>query len=97
MRDSVLTAQEALTVALKHLDSIPQGRRMSALTTRENEVLALVAEGLTDRDIAGRLYISVRTANTHVAAIIRKLGVSSRREAAERYRAEQDRSSSAPE
>lgn len=52
------------------------------LTRREQEVLALLAEHLTDAEIAQRLYLSPRTASNHVANILGKLGVSSRREAA---------------
>lgn len=48
------------------------------LTRRELEVLRLLAEGLSDAQIAERLVISVRTVNHHVAAIYDKLGVSSR-------------------
>jgi DNA-binding CsgD family transcriptional regulator len=52
------------------------------LTSRELEVLRLLAEGRTDRDIAGALFISRRTASNHVAAILAKLDVSDRRAAA---------------
>ncbi|WP_176168861.1 ATP-binding protein [Krasilnikoviella flava] len=53
-----------------------------ALTERERQVLDLVAEGLTNGQIAERLFISRKTASVHVSAILRKLGVSSRTEAA---------------
>ncbi len=52
----------------------------AALTPREREVALLIAEGLTNADLARRLYISPRTAAVHVSAILRKLGVSSRTE-----------------
>jgi DNA-binding NarL/FixJ family response regulator len=52
------------------------------LTDRELEVLTLAAEGLTNYDIAQRLYISVRTVEAHLTHIYNKLGVSSRTEAA---------------
>ena len=52
------------------------------LTRREREVLALVAEGMTDQEIANRLSISLRTANAHVANLLGKMQVESRRHAA---------------
>jgi DNA-binding CsgD family transcriptional regulator len=55
----------------------PQG-----LTARELEVLGLLAAGRTDREIADTLYISPRTASKHVGAILAKLAVASRAEAA---------------
>jgi DNA-binding NarL/FixJ family response regulator len=54
------------------------------LTDRELEVLALLAEGLTNAEIAERLVVSPRTAEHHVAAVLRKLGAPTRREAARR-------------
>jgi NarL family two-component system response regulator LiaR len=52
-----------------------------ALTAREREVLKLMADGLTNADIADRLSIGVATVKTHVSSVIAKLGVSSRTEA----------------
>jgi DNA-binding NarL/FixJ family response regulator len=49
-------------------------------------VLRLLAEGLTDREIADALTISVRTVETHVSSVLRKLGVRNRAAAAGRYR-----------
>ena len=54
----------------------------AGLTDRQLEVLELLAEGLTNAEIAGRLVVSVRTVDHHVAAILAKLNVGSRREAA---------------
>ncbi|MPZ28366.1 MAG: AAA family ATPase [Micromonosporaceae bacterium] len=51
-----------------------------ALTRREREVALLVADGLTNAELARRLYISPRTAAVHVSNILHKLGVSSRTE-----------------
>jgi len=50
------------------------------LTRREQEVLALVCQHLTDAEIAGKLYLSPRTASNHVANILSKLGAANRRE-----------------
>jgi DNA-binding CsgD family transcriptional regulator len=52
------------------------------LTAREQQVLDLIAEGLTNRQIGERLFISAKTASVHVSAILRKLGATSRTEAA---------------
>jgi ATP/maltotriose-dependent transcriptional regulator MalT len=52
------------------------------LTARELEVLRLVAAGRSNREIAGELFISVKTASVHVSNILGKLGVTSRGEAA---------------
>ncbi len=54
------------------------------LTAREREVLGLLAEGLTNRQIAARLVLSEHTVHRHVANILRKLGVPSRAAAAAR-------------
>jgi DNA-binding CsgD family transcriptional regulator len=54
----------------------------AGLTDRQLEVLGLLAEGLTNAEIADRLVVSVRTVDHHVAAILAKLNVASRREAA---------------
>ncbi|WP_136045869.1 response regulator transcription factor, partial [Microbacterium sp. K41] len=52
------------------------------LTAREQQVLDLIAEGLSNRQIGERLFISVKTVSVHVSAVLRKLGVSTRTEAA---------------
>ncbi len=60
----------------------PSGQPMFGLTPREQEVLRLVAEGRSNRDIAEELFISAKTASVHVSNILGKLDVSSRGEAA---------------
>ena len=68
--------------------TIPRGRlettrtNPAGLTSRQVEVLVLLAEGLTNAEIADRLYVSPRTAEHHVTAVLAKLNVTSRREAA---------------
>ncbi|MFS8105120.1 response regulator transcription factor [Lentzea alba] len=57
-------------------------RSASALTPREREILVLVAQGQSNRDIAGTLVISERTARTHVSNVLSKLGFVSRTQAA---------------
>jgi DNA-binding NarL/FixJ family response regulator len=53
-----------------------------ALTAREREVLGLLVEGRTNRQIGRQLYISEKTVSVHVSNILAKLGVGSRTEAA---------------
>jgi RNA polymerase sigma factor (sigma-70 family) len=55
---------------------------VASLTPREQEVLRLVADGLTNRQIGERLYMSDKTASVHVSRILAKLEVSGRTEAA---------------
>ena len=54
----------------------------AGLTARELEVLALVSDGLRNRDIAERLFLSEKTVDHHVSSILRKLGVGTRGQAA---------------
>ena len=88
-----LGARPAAALAGKRLRElgarvIPRGKRPSTLanpaglTTREMEVLALVASGLPTQSIAARLYLSPRTVDHHVSAVLGKLGVARRGEAA---------------
>ena len=56
-----------------------QNVKMEELSERESEVLGLVAGGLTNAQIARRLFISVRTVESHVASLLRKLGLEDRR------------------
>jgi DNA-binding NarL/FixJ family response regulator len=55
---------------------------LSTLTSREREVLRLVADGRNNREIAAALFISPKTASVHVSNILTKLEVSSRTQAA---------------
>jgi DNA-binding NarL/FixJ family response regulator len=57
--------------------------RSAALTSREREVLALLARGASNRSIAAALVISERAAEYHVANVLAKIGVTNRTEAAE--------------
>jgi DNA-binding NarL/FixJ family response regulator len=90
--EEVVAAIRAAVDGEVHLDAAVAGqlvRRMSApqvgvasLTAREREILILLAQGGSNRDIADRLRISERTARTHVSNILTKLQLSSRTQAA---------------
>ena len=62
-------------------DSKPETRLVEPLSEREIEVLSLIAEGLSNRDIGERLYISQGTVKAHTSNIYGKLGVRSRTQA----------------
>ena len=92
-----LGARPAAAIAARRLRELgardlPRGPRESTrlnpsqLTPRELEVLELVAQGLSDADIARRLFLSRRTVHHHVSAALHKLGVSTRAQAAAQYR-----------
>jgi DNA-binding NarL/FixJ family response regulator len=53
---------------------------LDQLTAREQEVLLLIARGYTYKEIAGRLHLSVKTIETHVSSVLRKLQLSNRNE-----------------
>jgi len=90
-------ARAAATIVARRLRErgargLPRGLRRSTtqnpsnLTARELEVLDLVAQGLRDAEIAERLFLSQKTVHHHVSAILHKLGVSTRTQAAAQVR-----------
>jgi DNA-binding CsgD family transcriptional regulator len=66
---------------VKRLGGSARGRARADLTTREAEILALVAEGLSNRQIAERLVVSEHTVHRHLANVYKELGVSTRAQA----------------
>jgi DNA-binding NarL/FixJ family response regulator len=68
----------AIQQAMQRCNELPG----TALTEREREVLALIARGYTNKQIAEALYVSEKTARNHVSHILEKLGLSRRSEAA---------------
>jgi len=81
-RDAVLRARHEAGL------SVPRGPRRrtqdnpAGLTAREMEVLALLAEGLTNAQLADRLFLSEKTVDHHVSSVLRKLGEPNRAAAA---------------
>ncbi len=76
-----MTLQQAIDYALGEAGpslAARSDRPTDLLTRREHEVAALIAQGLTNRQIAERLVITERTAETHVQHILNKLGINSR-------------------
>ncbi|MGD9701658.1 MAG: response regulator [Acidimicrobiia bacterium] len=58
----------------------PSDPELDQLTAREQEVMRLIARGYTYREVAARLHLSVKTVETHVSAVLRKLQLSNRHE-----------------
>lgn len=67
--------------ALAQVDSSPPVQTDSPLSSREQEVLEALAEGLSNREIGHQLYVSEHTVRFHVRAILEKLGATSRTQA----------------
>jgi len=80
--EAVAEATELASTAGPTDEPVPTGVAWHGLTAREVEVLNLLAQRRTDREIADELFISPKTAGFHVANILGKLGVANRREAA---------------
>ncbi|NIH87783.1 LuxR C-terminal-related transcriptional regulator [Amycolatopsis granulosa] len=79
-RGAAMSFENAVAFALdeRRTRTAPATSSRHPLTTREKEIAGLVAKGLSNRQIAGRLVISQRTAESHVEHILAKLGFSSR-------------------
>ena len=67
---------------LIHLQAKEEEQAVEVLSDREREVLALIAQGQTNREIAGKLVISENTARNHVSRLLQKLDLTRRSEAA---------------
>lgn len=82
-QDLTVVTQQQARQWLNIADTIQEGEApfVEALTSREQQVLRMMADGFGNKEIAGRLGISHHTAKFHVAQILGKLGASSRAEA----------------
>ena len=77
---------EKLGSKSKQKSSKEYKRLKSSLSPREMDVLVLLSEGLTNQQIAGRLYLSLNTIKTHISNIYSKLGVERRTQAIQKAR-----------
>jgi DNA-binding NarL/FixJ family response regulator len=72
-----LNRSEAATIinrlTRKRTGDDPEALRLASLTPRERQIVALITEGLTNKDVAGRLFISEATARNHLTSILDKL------------------------
>jgi DNA-binding NarL/FixJ family response regulator len=81
----VLSATVTRTVIEGYVDGgidAPAAHRVARLSNRERDVLVLVADGLSNADIGARMHLSVGTVKDHVSAVLAKLDVGSRVQAA---------------
>ncbi|MQA61392.1 MAG: hypothetical protein GEU86_07815 [Actinophytocola sp.] len=85
-RGTVISTDDAIAYALDERERVPEGtgaaRGDTSLTKRELEVAELIAQGLSNKEIAAKLVISRRTAEAHVEHILGKLAFSSRAQVA---------------
>ncbi|WP_405009784.1 response regulator [Kitasatospora sp. NBC_01539] len=80
MLDPITTRR--LMESVRHHDETDAGSALSQLTPREREILALVGEGRTNREIGRELYLAEKTVKNHVSRLLAKLGVERRLQAA---------------
>ncbi|MFE6910810.1 response regulator [Streptomyces erythrochromogenes] len=82
MLDPATTARLMRSLRAPEAAGAPGDTRLAALSERERAVLELIGEGLTNRQIAKRLYLSEKTVKNHISRLLGKLGVERRVQAA---------------
>ncbi|GHA05316.1 DNA-binding response regulator [Streptomyces spiroverticillatus] len=82
MLDPATTARLMSSLRGPTQEEPAQDARLAGLSTREREILALIGEGLTNRQIGKRLYLSEKTVKNHISRLLSKLGVERRIQAA---------------
>ncbi len=73
-------ARKVVEDYLKRVEAGEERERYDGLTEREREILTLIAQGLSNQHIAEKLYISIKTVQTHRAHVLEKLGLHDRTE-----------------
>ncbi|MFJ8383981.1 response regulator [Streptomyces sp. NPDC094438] len=82
MLDPATTARLMSSLRGPDKESPDEDPRMAGLSEREQEILALIGEGMTNRQIGQRLYLSEKTVKNHISRLLAKLGVERRIQAA---------------
>ncbi|UKY47934.1 response regulator [Streptomyces inhibens] len=82
MLDPATTARLMSTLRGEYSDEEPEADALSSLSPREREILGLIGEGMTNRQIGKRLYLSEKTVKNHISRLLAKLGVERRVQAA---------------
>ncbi|MDX3233115.1 response regulator transcription factor [Streptomyces sp. ME19-01-6] len=82
MLDPATTARLMSTLRGDSTEPQPQDETLAGLSTREREILTLIGEGMTNRQIGKRLYLSEKTVKNHISRLLAKLGVERRVQAA---------------
>jgi DNA-binding NarL/FixJ family response regulator len=82
MLDPATTARLMTSLRRDDASSAPENKVLAALSPRELDVLELIGEGLTNRQIGQRLYLSEKTVKNHISRLLAKLGVERRIQAA---------------
>ncbi|MDT3397262.1 response regulator transcription factor [Streptomyces sp. B1866] len=82
MLDPATTARLMSSLRGEDAPADPQDQALAGLSPREREILGLIGEGLTNRQIGKRLYLSEKTVKNHISRLLAKLGVERRIQAA---------------
>ena len=82
MLDPATTARLMRSLRTEPAEAPAEAPELAGLSPREREILALIGDGLTNREIGKRLYLSEKTVKNHISRLLAKLGVQRRVQAA---------------
>jgi two-component system, NarL family, response regulator DevR len=82
MLDPATTARLMSTLRGDSAEPRPRNESLAGLSTREREILALIGEGMTNRQIAESMFLAEKTVKNYVSALLAKLGLERRTQAA---------------